>query len=177
MANKNKYPAGWRKDIIGLRQLEAENKKLKEAIAKHRDQKGDDRCWLDDQELYSVLGDQVAQTALPSKEVFLGNCAKYFECRQNPAETYFSKENQTIKELQDKIEKYKELLSETLSHKDCKLAGNCLHGLAPFIEALLKDEDSCHCGKVHPNCDILHNSCNHDDTCKHHDNGSCTCNG
>lgn len=57
---------------------------LEEAIRKHRDQKGDDRCWLDDQELYSVLGETIPDTAgiLPSKEVFLGNCEKYFQCRK-----------------------------------------------------------------------------------------------
>lgn len=57
---------------------------LENAIRKHRDQKGDDRCWLDDQELYSVLNEPIPESAgiLPTKEIFLGNCEKYYQCRK-----------------------------------------------------------------------------------------------
>ena len=59
-------------------------KELEQAIINHRDQKGDDRCWLDDKELYSVLNEPIPDTAgiLPSKEVFLGNCERYYQCRK-----------------------------------------------------------------------------------------------
>jgi hypothetical protein len=58
--------------------------KLEAAIRKHRDQRGDDRCWLDDMELYAVIGDAVSPKILelPEKSEFLGNCARYWECRQ-----------------------------------------------------------------------------------------------
>lgn len=60
-------------------------RQLENAVKKHRDQKGDDRCYLDDLELYKVLYDNVEpDLALPSKEVFLKNCERYFECRKNP---------------------------------------------------------------------------------------------
>ncbi len=56
---------------------------LEAAIRKHRSQKLDDRCWLDDEELYSALDDGVkADTALPPKETFLSNCNRFWECRQ-----------------------------------------------------------------------------------------------
>lgn len=58
---------------------------LETAIRTHRDQRGDDRCWLDDAELYAVLGeDQATQTdfKLPPRQTFLQNCSRYWECRQ-----------------------------------------------------------------------------------------------
>lgn len=57
---------------------------LEKAIRSHRDAKGDDRCWLDDEALYAVLGEGNGSLTLPSKEIFLANCAKYHECRQPP---------------------------------------------------------------------------------------------
>lgn len=68
-------------DLVRIKTLEA-------AIRKHRDQRGDDRCWLDDMELYAVLGEPIHPNilALPPRETFLGNCARYFECRQRHAD-------------------------------------------------------------------------------------------
>lgn len=58
---------------------------LRAAIEKHRGQQGNDRCWLDDVELYSVLGDEKLDAdtmVLPPKEEFLVNCTRFWECRQ-----------------------------------------------------------------------------------------------
>lgn len=33
----------------------------------------------------------------------------------------------------------------------------------------------CHCGRPHPECNILHTSCLHVWGCRHHDHGACTC--
>lgn len=55
---------------------------LETAIRKHRDQRGDDRCWLDDLELYAVLGDEQPDLTLPLREEFLSNCSRFWECRQ-----------------------------------------------------------------------------------------------
>jgi hypothetical protein len=56
---------------------------LESAIRNHRDQRGDDRCWMDDEELYAVLGDKTQpEFKLPPRAVFLQNCARFFECRQ-----------------------------------------------------------------------------------------------
>ena len=63
---------------------DAEVAKLKNAIRNHRDQRGNDRCHLDDAELYQVLGEGQPDTSLPPREEFLANCAKFYECRQAP---------------------------------------------------------------------------------------------
>jgi hypothetical protein len=62
--------------------VEIEFERLRAAIRKHRDQHGDDRCWLDDQELYKVLGDQnEPDNSMPPKEQFLANCSRYYDRR------------------------------------------------------------------------------------------------
>jgi len=56
--------------------LEAENDRLRDAIKKHRDQRGDDRCWLDDRELYAVLGDgDLGDNHVGDKAAMLGRIA------------------------------------------------------------------------------------------------------
>ncbi len=61
------------------------NGQLRGAIARHRDARGNDRCWLDDEELYRYLGDDhQALTVLPPKAVFLENCSRFHENRQHP---------------------------------------------------------------------------------------------
>ncbi|MCI0463066.1 MAG: hypothetical protein L0Z62_39465 [Gemmataceae bacterium] len=65
-----------------LERLTAENEHLKAAIRKHRDQHADDRCWLDDQELYAALGEhKPADNSLPPRDQFLANCARFYDCR------------------------------------------------------------------------------------------------
>lgn len=65
---------------------EDEAEKLRAAIRKHRDQRGDDRCWVDDMELYGSLPEAVGTEilALPPRDVFLSNCARFHEFRQAP---------------------------------------------------------------------------------------------
>lgn len=63
---------------------------LEEGVRLHRDQRGDDRCWLDDQQLYGLIDDgKKAEMALPPKEVFLKSCERYHASRQ-PPETLYS---------------------------------------------------------------------------------------
>ncbi len=64
-----------------------EVERLQTAIRNHRDQKGDDRCWLDDAELYKVLpeGPQPLNQVPPEAE-FLANCARYHKSRTVPEE-------------------------------------------------------------------------------------------
>lgn len=61
---------------------------LENAIREHRDQRGDDRCWLDDERLYAVLPDHTANTALPDKATFLKNCERFWKCRQVTGDHY-----------------------------------------------------------------------------------------
>jgi hypothetical protein len=66
--------------------LRAEAKKLRAAIRYHKDQKGDDRCWVDDLRLYEALPEGAAghDSTLPTEEVFLENCKRFCRSRQVP---------------------------------------------------------------------------------------------
>lgn len=64
-------------------QMEIEVRRLRGGIRQHRDERGDDRCWLDDQRLYALLPDTgVAITTLPPKDVFLRSCERFWQTRQ-----------------------------------------------------------------------------------------------
>lgn len=70
------------------RQLKSSNKRLQimvDAIRCHRDQRLDDRCWIDDYDLYAVLPEglegQVDIRQLPPEEM-LKNCRRYVGFRQ-----------------------------------------------------------------------------------------------
>lgn len=65
------------------RQLRAEVIRLREAIRLHRDQKLDDRCWMDDYVLYESLpeGGGLADLRLLPVDVMLANCRRYVDCR------------------------------------------------------------------------------------------------
>lgn len=75
------------------------------AIRKHRDEKGDNRCWLDDDELYKVLPEGYTP---PKRDqaVELDNCKKYIDCRHNPGTEYVSPDKEierlrgVLKEIQ-----------------------------------------------------------------------------
>jgi hypothetical protein len=55
---------------------------LEAAIRTHRDQHADDRCWLDDQELYKVLNDgNLGDNRVGNKEEMLKNCSRYLDKR------------------------------------------------------------------------------------------------
>ena len=66
-----------------IEELRLEIIRLRNGIRKHRDQQGDDRCWLDDIELYKLLPDNISFiTDLPAKDKFLKNCERFWETRQ-----------------------------------------------------------------------------------------------
>jgi len=70
---------------IGPEQLRGELRKLRSAVRYHRDQRGDDRCWLDDVKLYKALPEgevQFAEFKLPCRQKFLSSCSKFWESRQ-----------------------------------------------------------------------------------------------
>jgi len=55
---------------------------LKNAIIKHRSQKADDRCWMDDQELYKVLNDgDLGDNHVGDPEKMLSNCKRFIQNR------------------------------------------------------------------------------------------------
>jgi hypothetical protein len=83
---------------------------LAAAIRKHRDQKGDDRCWMDDEELYSVLPEGYTPPERTS-EVELEFCKKFISCRRNPKTTYVSPQRR-IEELEAEIHEIKRLMTQ-----------------------------------------------------------------
>jgi hypothetical protein len=84
--------------------------RLRSAIREHRDQRGDDRCWLDDVKLYHALDDGVsADTALPPKCDFLTSCARYWEQRQWPADKSIAPSQMTLAQLQAEVERLRAL--------------------------------------------------------------------
>lgn len=69
---------------MSIEQLQQEVMKLREGIRKHRDQKGDENCWLDDQfYLYGLLPEKIgADPQLPDKDLMMLNCSRYYDCRK-----------------------------------------------------------------------------------------------
>jgi hypothetical protein len=78
-------------DCRRILDLETQIKSLQKAIRAHRDQRGDDRCWLDDETLYRVLPEGYTPPARDSR-VELKNCEKFIACRHNPETIYESPE-------------------------------------------------------------------------------------
>lgn len=76
---------------------------LEAAIRKHRDQRGDDRCWLDDEELYRTLPEGYTPPARDCA-VELENCEQFIRNRKNPATEYVSPERR-IEELEQRIDR------------------------------------------------------------------------
>jgi hypothetical protein len=81
---------------------------LEAAIKQHRDQKLDDRCWLDDQKLYAVLKDgNTGDNSTPPMDAMLANCKRFLEKRCSPGDwkTYQELETENAKlrkQLEDK---------------------------------------------------------------------------
>lgn len=66
---------------------------LEMAIRAHRDARGDDRCWQDDETLYQALPEGYTPPAHDTS-VELRNCLRYLACRQHPATVYVSPERE-----------------------------------------------------------------------------------
>jgi hypothetical protein len=81
---------------------------LQSGIRLHRDARGDDRCWMDDDELYKMLPEGYTP---PERDttVELALCEKFIACRRNPATEYVSPQRR-IEELEDEVARLKEAL-------------------------------------------------------------------
>lgn len=89
------------------RAIAAEN-----AIRKHRDQRGDDRCWMDDEELYRILPEGY-EPPIRDSAVELRNCQRFIDCRSNPSTEYVSPQRR-IEELERELSLAKRRLLKTL---------------------------------------------------------------
>jgi hypothetical protein len=77
----------------GFRLTNEVNEVLRAAIRTHRDARGDDRCWMDDEALYAVLPE--GYTPPPrDTAVELDRCRQFIEARRNPATSYVSPERE-----------------------------------------------------------------------------------
>lgn len=90
--------------LLNLDQGIGEIDRLRAAIRRHRDYRGDDRCYLSDGELYGVLPEGDTRPTSDTA-VTIENCARYIECRQQGRE-YVSPQRR-IEELEAEIARLK----------------------------------------------------------------------
>lgn len=97
----NEQAARLRWYVDRVAELDAENVRLQESIRTHRDQRGDDRCWMDDEQLYAVLPEGYTP---PERDtaVELERCQQYIACRRNPRTVYVSPQRR-IDELEVEV--------------------------------------------------------------------------
>lgn len=81
--------------------LIGEVERLRAAIRKHRDQRGDDRCWKDNDELYAALPEGHAPVEHDTL-VELENCRRYIASCHDPRTEYVSPQRE-IERLQAAI--------------------------------------------------------------------------
>jgi hypothetical protein len=107
-----------------IRSLTGDVDQLKAAIRHHRDQRRDERCWLDDMELYKVLGEPVdaADLALPPRDEFLESCRRYWQQRQPSAHMGQAQHPMTIRQLEDALEKMCYAIMYYYHHDDQKIS-------------------------------------------------------
>ena len=89
--------------LLAHRDLVSLTESLLAAIRKHRDYRGDNRCWVDDEELYRVLPEGYTP---PERDavVELENCKKYITRRHNPRTRYVSPQRR-IEELEEDVKR------------------------------------------------------------------------
>lgn len=64
---------------------------LEDAIRKHRDQHGGDRCWMDDLDLYVILQDRVVpDNTIGDPVVMLENCRRFITHRCSSGGSWMS---------------------------------------------------------------------------------------
>jgi hypothetical protein len=91
-----------------LERLRDENKRLRAAIKKHHEQRADDRCFLDDAELYAAVGLAPADVRVGDKDAMLANCKRFLAQRcegGGPWKSYaeLEAENARLKEWRDSV--------------------------------------------------------------------------
>lgn len=72
---------------------------LRNEVKKFATQRGDDRCFLDDQRLAKLVDVEI-NNSMPSKEKFLANCERYYDKRCKNADW------PSYQELEEKLEEF-----------------------------------------------------------------------
>lgn len=85
-----------------VRDLASEVARLTTAIRHHRDQRGDDRCWLDDLVLYETLGEPPPDFSLMPECEFLESCRRFYRQRMEQAAD-LDPGQMTIQQLTDQV--------------------------------------------------------------------------
>lgn len=92
-------------DVIDSAQLVEEFNGMREkynallaGVRRHRDERGDDRCWMDDEVLYRLLPEGYDPPARDTS-VEIQNCERFILCRRNPETEYVSPQRR-IEELE-----------------------------------------------------------------------------
>lgn len=100
--------------LARIAELETENAHIRAAVQSHHDQRGDNRCHLDDLKLYhDVLGEGVAPYvgALPPTLDMEESCRRYIRQRRcpGPEGVLPLPENMTIAQLTEEVERLRGL--------------------------------------------------------------------
>ena len=122
-----------------LLELYEKIERLEAAIREHRDQKGDDRCWLDDLKLYDVLGETPPALSLPPKCEFLESCARYWEQRQRPEEKVVSNYDMTMRQLQDKLHRAEECIRDIAWRANYEFEKEIFSLIADYFEISVEE--------------------------------------
>lgn len=130
-----------RKEIAEREDLRARIAMLESAIRSHRDQRGDDRCWIDDCTLYAVLseGGEVTSPPLPPPDEMLANCRRYIASRHCPGEPYVSPQRR-IEELEAKLAAAESQVKEMRHSADLRWKAN-MRGIKLWQAAAPSGED------------------------------------
>jgi hypothetical protein len=83
---------------------------LRDAVREHRDQRGDDRCWLDDEKLYAALPEGYTPPTR-SETVELSLCQRYIASRHHPCTEYVSPQRR-IEELEKELADLRAVISK-----------------------------------------------------------------
>jgi hypothetical protein len=72
-------------EVVTYDELGTAIRERRQVLRDHRDQKGDDRCWLDDYKVWAMIqGAPVLSTHPPPYEIFMSSCLLFYEfCRMD----------------------------------------------------------------------------------------------
>lgn len=69
-------------------ELQRELRRLRDGVRSHRDQRGDDRCWLDDEKLYASLPEGLSAKTTLDPELMIQNCRRFIATRVHPNDRF-----------------------------------------------------------------------------------------